>query len=139
MVDKLQLVAFDIKKEHMEAVFKVAWRVTQIVFVLWALNVFNAAGFPGFARTGEQVSLDKRLQSVETTIQFEGLKRERDTLTAWISELSRDSFDLDREIEGLDKAPERYLRQRDRMHADKETAERRLMLLLQANPELVTR
>lgn len=138
-MDKLQPITFDIKKDQMEAVFKVAWRVAQILFVMWSINVFNAAGFPGFARAGEQVSLDKRLQSVETTIQFEGMKRERDTLTAWISELSRDSFDLDREIEGMDKAPERYLRQRDRMHADKETAERRLMLLLQANPELVTR
>lgn len=138
-MDKLAPVTFDVTKDQMEAVFRVAWRVGQIVFAMWALNLFNAAGFPGFARAGEQISLDKRLQSVETTIQFEGMKRERDTLTAWISELSRDSFDLDREIEGMDKAPERYLRQRDRMHSDKETAERRLMLLLQANPELVTR
>ena len=123
----------------MKAVLSVMWRVVVLAFVLWSLNIFNSAGFPGFARAGEQVSLDKRLQSVETTIRHEGLKRERDTLTAWISELSRDLFDLDREIESIQKVPERYLRQRDRMQADKEGAERRLLLLLQANPELVTR
>ena len=139
MVDKFQLVAFDVTKDQMAAAMRMLWRAAQILFVLWSINVFNAAGFPGFARAGEQISLDKRLQSVEMTIQFEGMKRERDTLTAWISELSRDLFDLDREIEGLAKVPDRYLRQRDRMHGDKESAERRLMLLLQANPELVTR
>lgn len=116
-----------------------AWLLALTGFAAWSLGWF---GLPGFARAENQGVLESRVKSVETAVTLADRRRERDTLTAWSSELGRDVFALEREIDAMEKAnqqvPERYLKQLNQMRTDKDSAERRLMILLQTNPELVT-
>lgn len=116
-----------------------AWLLALTGFATWSLGWF---GLPGFARQEGQGILEARVKDVETAVTLADRRRERDTLTAWSSELGRDIFTLEREIDAMEKGrqlvPERYLKQLNQMRADKDSAERRLMILMQTNPELVT-
>jgi hypothetical protein len=115
------------------------WLLGLTIFAAWSLGWI---GVPGFARAENQGVLEHRVQSVERAITLADKRRERDALTAWSSELGRDVFSLEREIDAMEKAkqqvPERYLRQLNQMRSDKVGAERRLTILMQTHPELLT-
>lgn len=114
------------------------WLLMLTGFAVWSLGLF---GLPGFAFQEDQGQLRQRVQSVERAITRADQRRERDMLTAWSSELGRDVFALEREIDVMEKAnqqvPERYLKQLNQMRASKEGADRRLTILMQTHPELV--
>lgn len=116
-----------------------SWLFALTAFAAWSLGWF---GLPGFARAENQGVLERRVQSVERAVTLADQRRERDALTAWSSELGRDIFSLEREIDFMEKGdaqvPERYLKQLNKMRTDKESAERRLLILMQSNPALVT-
>lgn len=92
--------------------------------------------------TGFVVIVDQRVSDVEDAIVHADLRRERDTLLAWVSEFRKDIFTLDREIEELTRknvaVPERYLRQRDDIKEELERAKQRLELLERDHPEVTS-
>lgn len=113
------------------------WLLVLTGFAAWSLGWF---GLPGFAYADNQHVISQRVQSVERAVTYADQRRERDTLISWSSELGRDIFVLEREIDAMEKAnvmiPERYLKQLNQMRADKDKAERRLLILMQTHPEL---
>lgn len=111
-----------------------------VVFAMWSMGWL---GVPGFARHDSTIVLEQRVKSVETAIHTADLRRERDALTAWVSELGRDIFNLERDIQQLEKdgkaVPSMFLRHLSDMKADRERAQRRLNRLEEDNPDIATR
>jgi predicted nucleic acid-binding Zn-ribbon protein len=110
-----------------------------ILFAMWAMGWL---GSPGFAREDNTVKLEERVKDVEQAIKTADLKRERDALTAWVSELGRDIFNLERDIQDLEKhgraVPALFIQHLNKMKADYEGAKRRLNKLEEDHPEIAT-
>lgn len=123
------------------------WRMTVsacilalIFFALWSLGALSRLGIPGFARQDSTLKLEVRMGAVEDAIKLADLRRERDYLTAWVSELNRDIFALERDIVAMEKreksAPSMFIEHLNKMKNDRERAQRRLEHLEREHPEV---
>lgn len=111
-----------------------------IVFAAWSMGWL---GVPGLAREDYTLKLEARVLGVEEAIKLADLRRERDYLTAWVSELSRDVFALERDIQEMEKrgkaAPSMFIEHLNKMKNDRERAQRRLNKLEEDHPDITTR
>lgn len=108
-----------------------------IGFAMWSMGWL---GTPGFARQDNAAKVEARLGAVEDAIKLADLRRERDYLTAWVSELGRDIFNLERDIQDIEKrgksAPAMFIEHLNKMKQSRERAQRRLEHLEREHPEI---
>lgn len=114
--------------------------IVLVFFALWSLGALGWLGIPGFARQDSAIKLESRMVAVEDAIKLADLRRERDYLTAWVSELNRDIFALERDIASMERvnksAPSMFIEHLNKMKHDRERAQRRLEHLEREHPEV---